>query len=60
MRDATTSVADAVPDVGRLGGIDHLADLEFDEPGQNVEQAATVAEEDRNLVDLDFVENASL
>jgi hypothetical protein len=37
-------VTDRVPDVGRLGGVDHLADVELDESGQDVEEAATFAQ----------------
>jgi hypothetical protein len=53
-------VTDSVSDVGRLGGVDHPADVEFDERGENVEKAAAFAQEDRDLVDLDLVEDAGL
>jgi hypothetical protein len=42
-REVVHSVTDPVPDVGHLGGVDHLSDLQLDERGQDVEEAATAA-----------------
>src|SRR5215472_8167774 len=51
------SVVDAVADVGRLRGIDHPDDVQLDQGRQLVEQAAAAAEQDGDLVDLDFVQH---
>src|SRR5438552_1303527 len=54
----TGSLAHVVADVGRLGSVDHLADVELDERGEHVEETATSAQQHRDLVDLDLVEDS--
>jgi hypothetical protein len=47
-----------VADVGCCGGVDDADDLEFDLGWEDVEQAVAPAEQDRDLVELDLVQDA--
>jgi hypothetical protein len=40
--------------MGRVRGVDHAHDLQFDTLRERVEESSAVAEQDRDLVDLEL------
>ena len=54
------SAADAVADVGGLRRVDHPGDLQLDPRRQGIEQPEALAEQHRDLVDLQLVQHTGL
>ena len=57
---STLAATDAVANVRGVGRVDHPNDLQFDARPQSIKQPAIATEQHRNLVNLQFVQNAGL